>query len=62
MRRYSLRVISALVTLLSLLTPIQSHALSNFKEAPSTVWGHTFAGKSTGTTQSRPPKTAHVEQ
>ena len=62
MRRYSLRVISALVTLLALLTPIQSHALSNFKVAPSTVWGHTFAGKSSGTTQTRPPKVAHLDQ
>jgi len=62
MRRYSLRVISALVTLLALLTPIQSHALSNFKVAPSTVWGHTFAGKTSGTTQTRPPKVAHLEQ
>ena len=62
MRRYSLRVISALVTLIALLAPIQSHALSNFKVAPSTVWGHTFAGKSSGTTQTRPPKVAHLDQ
>jgi hypothetical protein len=62
MRRYSLRLISALVTLLALLTPIQSHALSNFKVAPSTVWGHTFAGKTSGTTQTRPPKVAHLDQ
>ena len=62
MRRYSLRVISALVTLFALLAPIQSHALSNFKEAPSTVWGHTYAGKATGKTQTRPPKVAHLEQ
>jgi len=62
MRRYSLRVISALVTLIALLAPIQSHALSNFKVAPSTVWGHTFAGKTSGTTQTRPPKVAHLEQ
>ena len=62
MRRYSQRVISALVTLIALLAPIQSHALSNFKVAPSTVWGHTFAGKSSGTTQTRPPKVAHLDQ
>ncbi len=62
MRRYPLRVTSALVTLLSLLAPIQSHALSNFKVAPSTVWGHTYAGKATGASQTRPPKVAHVEQ
>jgi len=62
MRRYSLRVISALVTLLALLTPVQSHALSQFKEAPSTVWGNTYSGKTTGTTQTRPPKVANIEQ
>jgi len=62
MRRYKLRVISALATLIALLSPIQSHALSHFKVAPSTVWGHTYAGKATGTTQTRPPKVAHLEQ
>ena len=62
MRRYQLRVISALATLIALLSPIQSHALSNFKVAPSTVWGHTYAGKAAGTTQTRPPKVAHLEQ
>jgi len=48
--------------LASLLLPTQSVALSNFKVAPSTVWGHTYAGKSTGTTQTRPPKVAYLEQ
>ena len=62
MRRYKLRVISALATLIALLSPIQSHALSHFKVAPSTVWGHTYAGKATGTTQTRPPTVAHLEQ
>lgn len=62
MRRLSLRTISALVTLLALLSPVQSHALSQFKEISSTVWGYTYAGKSTTTTQTRPPKVAHVEQ
>lgn len=62
MRRYKSRVISALVTFIALLSPVQSHALSNFKVAPSTVWGHTYAGKATGTTQTRPPKVAHLEQ
>ena len=46
----------------SLLLPTQSVALSNFKVAPSTVWGYTYAGKSTGTTQTRPPKVAYFEQ
>ena len=48
--------------LASLLLPTQSVALSNFKVAPSTVWGYTYAGKATGTTQTRPPKVAHLEQ
>ena len=48
--------------LVSLLLPTQSIALSNFKVAPSTVWGYTYAGKATGTTQTRPPKVAHLEQ
>jgi hypothetical protein len=48
--------------LASLLLPTQSVALSNFKVAPSTVWGYTYAGKATGTPQTRPPKVAHLEQ
>ena len=48
--------------LASLLLPTQSVALSNFKVAPSTVWGYTYAGKATGTTHTRPPKVAHLEQ
>ena len=55
-----LLVILAIFT--SLLLPIPSQALSNFKVAPSTVWGHTYAGKASGTTQTRPPKVAHLEQ
>ena len=62
MRRYTLRVLSALVTLIALLSPTQSHALSQFKVAPSTIWGHTYAGKATGLTQTRSPKVAHLEQ
>jgi len=62
MRRYSIRVISALVTILALITPIQSQALPLFKEAPSTVWGHTYSGKTNGVPQTRPPKVAYVEQ
>jgi hypothetical protein len=46
----------------SLLLPTQSVALSNFKVAPSTVWGYTYAGKATGTTQTRPTKVAYLEQ
>ena len=48
--------------LASILLPTQSIALSNFKVAPSTVWGYTYAGKATGSTQTRPPKVAHLEQ
>lgn len=48
--------------LASILLPTQSVALSNFKVAPSTVWGYTYAGKTATTTQSRPPKVAHLEQ
>ena len=62
MRRYFLGIFSALVTLIALLSPVQSHALSNFKVAPSTVWGHTYAGKSIGTTQTRPPKVVYLEK
>jgi hypothetical protein len=48
--------------LASLLLPTQSVALSNFKVAPSTVWGYTYAGKATGVAETRPPKVAHLEQ
>ena len=48
--------------LASILLPTQSVALSNFKVAPSTVWGYTYAGKTATTTQTRPPKVAHLEQ
>ena len=48
--------------LASILLPTQSVALSKFKVAPSTVWGYTYAGKTATTTQSRPPKVAHLEQ
>jgi hypothetical protein len=55
-------LVLALGLIASLLLPAQSQALSNFKVAPSTVWGYTYAGKATGTTQTRPPKVAHIEQ
>ncbi len=38
----------------SLLLPTQSVALSNFKVAPSTVWGYTYAGKATGINTNSP--------
>lgn len=46
----------------TLLLPTQAVALSKFKVAPSTVWGHTYAGKSSGVAETRPPKVAHLEQ
>lgn len=52
----------ALALLASLLLPSQSNALSQFKVAPSTVWGYTYAGKSEGVPETRQPKVAHLEQ
>ncbi|MEY4438200.1 MAG: hypothetical protein RL249_612 [Actinomycetota bacterium] len=46
----------------SLTLPTQAVALSQFKVAPSTVWGYTYAGKTSGQAQTRPPKVAHIEQ
>lgn len=46
----------------SVLISTPSVALSKFKVAPSTVWGYTYAGKASGTSQTRPPKVAHIEQ
>jgi len=52
----------ALALLSSLILPTSSVALSQFKVAPSTVWGYTYAGKGTSTTDTRPPKVARLEQ
>lgn len=52
----------ALALLLSLLVPTKSQALTKFHVAPSTVWGHTLAGESDGSTSTRPPKVAYLEQ
>ena len=54
--------LTSLALLISLVSPVQSQALSTFKVAPSTVWGHVYAGPSTSTTQSRNPKVANLEQ
>jgi Fibronectin type III domain len=54
--------ILAITLLATLIVPVQSEALTQFKVAPSTVWAHTYAGKSVGTPSTRPPKTAHLEQ
>ena len=53
----------ALFTLLfSFALPVQSQALTTFRVAPSTVWGHIYAGPSADSTQTRPPKVANLEQ
>ena len=65
MRGLKRRSVSALVLstlLFSFAAPIQSQALTNFRVAPSTVWGHIYAGPSADSTQTRPPKVANLEQ
>ncbi|MEN9687414.1 MAG: hypothetical protein RL381_426 [Actinomycetota bacterium] len=52
----------ALALFASVLLPTPSQALSNFKVAPSTVWGYTYAGKTSAVSGTRPPKVAHLEQ
>ncbi len=54
--------LTAFTLLISLASPIQSQALSTFRVAPSTVWGHVYAGPATAVTQSRNPKVAYLEQ
>ena len=51
----------ALSLLFALLLPAPAQSLSQFKVAPSTVWGHTYAGKTTGTASSTPPKVFNLE-
>jgi hypothetical protein len=60
-RRAGIALIS-FTLLISLASPIQSQALSNFKVAPATVWGHVYAGPAATTTQTRAPKVAYLEQ
>jgi len=50
-----------LAVLLAPLLPAPSQALSQFKVAPSTIWGHTYAGKAIGTTETKPPKVFSLE-
>ncbi|MFM1910104.1 MAG: hypothetical protein RLZZ545_802 [Actinomycetota bacterium] len=51
----------ALSLLFALLLPAPAQSLSQFKVAPSTVWGHTYAGKTIGTASSTPPKVFNLE-
>jgi hypothetical protein len=51
----------ALSLLFVLLIPAPAQSLSQFKVAPSTVWGHTYAGKTIGTASSTPPKVFNLE-
>ncbi len=64
MKSQSLRK-SGLFLLLSVLfvalLPVPTQALSNFKVAPSTVWGHTYAGKTVGNASNTPPKVFNLE-
>jgi len=65
MRGLTRRSTSALVLftfLASFAVPVQSQALNTFRVAPSTVWGHIYAGPSADTTQTRPAKVAYLEQ
>lgn len=57
-----LSALSVISLALSFFLPVQAHGLSLFKVAPSTVWGHTYAGLATQSTQSRPPQVVHLEQ
>ena len=60
--RKSASTLVLLTLLLSFASPIQSQAVNTFRSAPSTVWGHIYAGPSTDATQTRPPKVANLEQ
>ena len=65
MRAFTRRSASALVLftlLFSFSTPVQSQAVNTFRTAPSTVWGHTYAGPTASTLQTRNPQVANLEQ
>jgi len=51
----------ALSVLFATLLPAPSQALSNFKVAPSTIWGHTYAGKAVGNPTTTAPKVFNLE-
>lgn len=61
-RRSAISALAIFTLIFTLFSPVQSQALSTFKVAPSTVWGHIYAGTNSTTTQTRPPKVANLEQ
>jgi len=62
LQRRAVIALTSLTLLISLASPIQSQALSNFKVAPSTIWGHVYAGPAAATAQTRSPKVFYIEQ
>jgi len=54
--------LTSITLLISLASPVQSQALSNFKVAPSTVWGNVYAGPAATNAQTRTPKVFYLEQ
>jgi hypothetical protein len=62
LQRRAVIALTSITLLITLASPIQSQALSNFKVAPSTVWGHVYAGPAAATAQTRSPKVFNLEQ
>ena len=62
MKRTAASALTIFTLALSLLAPVQSYALNNFKVAPSTSWGYIYAGPSLTKAQTRSPKVAYLEQ
>jgi hypothetical protein len=60
--RRSTSALAAFTLLFSFALPVQAQAVHTFRTAPSTVWGHTYAGPSTASLQSRDPRVANLEQ
>ena len=62
MKRTAASALTIFTLALSLLAPVQSYALNNFKVAPATSWGYIYAGPSLTKAQTRSPKVAYLEQ